>query len=112
MSNLSYPQIKADLDLCQTQLAELCNGEHNKAIMSVPPQETDFDMQISAAFDEVKAYRDTGLTPEQIGTMQADNVVLKAENKSLIRRYGDITKQYFLLKKAYLMACQLMMALT
>jgi len=65
MDNLSYPTLKADLILCQTQLYELCQGKHDKAIMSIPPRQTDFDMQMSAAFDELKQYRKSGLTPSE-----------------------------------------------
>lgn len=57
-NQLSYPHIKADIELCRKQLYALCRGERGPtAAMSVPPQETDFDMQFSAAFDELESAR-------------------------------------------------------
>ena len=57
-NQLSYPHIKADIELCRKQLYALCRGERGPtAVMSVPPQETDFDMQFSAAFDELESAR-------------------------------------------------------
>lgn len=57
-NQLSYPHIKADIELCRKQLYALCRGERGPtAVMSVPPQETDFDMQFSAAFDELESTR-------------------------------------------------------
>lgn len=57
-SVLNYPHMRADIELCRKQLCELCRGEHGQtAVMSVPPQETDFDMQFSAAFDELESAR-------------------------------------------------------
>ena len=57
-NQLSYPHIKADVELCRKQLYALCRGERGPtAVMSVPPQETDFDMQFSAAFDELESAR-------------------------------------------------------
>lgn len=66
MDRLTYPNMKADLDLCFKQLHEICGGDRSLAIMSVPPQQTDFDMQFHSAFDELQAYRDTGLMPDEI----------------------------------------------
>lgn len=55
---LKYPDMRADIELCRKQLCELCSGEHGQtAVMSVPPQETDFDMQFLAAFDELEEAR-------------------------------------------------------
>ena len=63
-SDLRYPNMKADLKLCNEQLAAICRGERGPlAVMSVPPRTGDFDMQFSAAFDELEAYRATGLCP-------------------------------------------------
>ncbi len=59
-----YPQLKADIDLCRKHLSDICKG--NILPMCVPPYYKDFDMQFSAAFDELKAYRETGKTPEQV----------------------------------------------
>ncbi len=57
-SELQYPNMRADIELCRKQLYALCRGERGPtAVMSVPPQETDFDMQFSAAFDELEAAR-------------------------------------------------------
>lgn len=57
-SELQYPHIRANIELCRKQLYALCRGERGQtAVMSVPPQETDFDMQFSAAFDELEAAR-------------------------------------------------------
>lgn len=57
-NQLSYPHIKADIELCRKQLYALCRGERGPtAVMSVPPQETDFDVQFSAAFDELESAR-------------------------------------------------------
>ena len=58
---LEYPQLKADIDLCYKYLFSICHGE--RLALCVPPQKTCYDMQISAALDELKSYRDTGLTP-------------------------------------------------
>ena len=55
---LQYPHIRANIELCRKQLYDLCRGERGPtAVMSVPPRETDFDMQFSAAFDELEAAR-------------------------------------------------------
>ena len=62
MDKLTYPNMKADLELCKEQLKEICNGERNLAVMRIPPQKIDFDLQFSAAFKELQAYRNTGLT--------------------------------------------------
>lgn len=57
-SELQYPNMRADVELCRKQLCALCRGERGPtAVMSVPPQETDFDMQFSAAFDELESAR-------------------------------------------------------
>lgn len=57
-SELQYPHIRANIELCRKQLYALCRGERGQtAVMSVPPQETDFDMQFSAAFDELESAR-------------------------------------------------------
>lgn len=57
-SELQYPHIRANIELCRKQLYALCRGERGPtAVMSVPPQETDFDMQFSAAFDELESAR-------------------------------------------------------
>lgn len=57
-SELQYPNMKANIELCRKQLYALCRGERGPtAVMSVPPQETDFDMQFSAAFDELESAR-------------------------------------------------------
>lgn len=57
-SELQYPNMRADVELCRKQLYALCRGERGPtAVMSVPPQETDFDMQFSAAFDELESAR-------------------------------------------------------
>ena len=62
---LRYPKMKADLDLCEKYLVDLCERS-GKPPLSVPALTTDFDMQFSAAFDELMAYRNTGLLPEQV----------------------------------------------
>ena len=57
-SELQYPNMRADIELCRKQLYALCRGERGlTAVMSVPPRETDFDMQFSAAFDELESAR-------------------------------------------------------
>lgn len=57
-SELQYPHIRANIELCRKQLYALCRGERGQtAVMSVPPQETDFDMQFSAALDELESAR-------------------------------------------------------
>ena len=57
-SELQYPNMRADIELCRKQLYALCRGERGPtAVMSVPPKETDFDMQFSAAFDELESAR-------------------------------------------------------
>ena len=62
---LEYPHLKADIDLCYKYLFQFCAGRTMPA-MSVPPHKTDFDMQMSAAFEELKAYRDMGVTLEHV----------------------------------------------
>lgn len=58
MLALEYPQLKADLDLCERQLYEICKGERTSlTAMSVPPRPDNFDMQFSAAFDELRERR-------------------------------------------------------
>lgn len=57
-SELQYPHIRTNIELCRKQLYALCRGERSQtAVMSVPPQETDFDIQFSAAFDELESAR-------------------------------------------------------
>ena len=69
-SDLQYPNMKADLELCYKQLFAICKGERGPlAVMSIPPRTDNFDMQFSAAFDELKAYRETGLEPEDVNLM-------------------------------------------
>ena len=60
VKELNWPGLKADLERCHKQLAEICQGERRLAIMSVPPEPTDFDMRFSAAFDELTEYRTFG----------------------------------------------------
>jgi hypothetical protein len=61
--DLKYPKLKADLKTCHKFLSELCkivwdrNYHPDHAIWSIPPREEDFDMQFSAAFDELQALR-------------------------------------------------------
>lgn len=52
---LEYPQLKADIDLCYKYLFAICRGEI--LCLSVPPRPENYDMQISAALDELKEYR-------------------------------------------------------
>lgn len=54
---LEFPQLRADIEWCYECLFDICRGTHEKAVMSVPPRKDNFDMQMSAAFDELKAYR-------------------------------------------------------
>lgn len=57
-SELQYPHIRTNIELCRKQLYALCRGERGPmTVMSVPPQETDFDVQFSAALDELEAAR-------------------------------------------------------
>ena len=82
VSELSYPTLKADIKRCEKQLHAICEGKHDgTAIMSVPPDPTDFDMQFSAAFDELKAYRDTGVEPGDVFEMLA---AFNMENKAKV----------------------------
>ena len=80
-SSLSYPAIKANLSLCRAQLREICEGGHDKAVMSVPPQEKDFDMQFCAAFDELQAFRDTGLAPDEMPQLKSEVERLTDQHK-------------------------------
>lgn len=65
-SKLSYPRLRADLDLCEKQLYALCKGERTGiTALSVPPRPENFDMQFSAAFDELRAFRTSGFVPTQ-----------------------------------------------
>jgi hypothetical protein len=63
---LEYPQMKADTALAQKQVFELCQTSHGNlkarkhAIISLPHQKTDFDMNLIAALDELNAYREIG----------------------------------------------------
>jgi hypothetical protein len=66
-ANFSYPHVKADLELCEKQIDALCGcGSKDKASLHVPAEKTDFDMQFEAALEELKAYRKTGLSPNQV----------------------------------------------
>lgn len=57
-SELQYPHIRTNIELCRKQLYALCRGERGPmTVMSVPPQETDFDVQFSAALDELEVAR-------------------------------------------------------
>lgn len=63
-AGLRYPGMKADLTLCYKYLSELCNivwagGPYNPkmSMWSIPPRLENFDMQLSAAFDELTALR-------------------------------------------------------
>lgn len=68
-AKLRYPAMRADLDLCEKQLYALCKGERSGiTAMSVPPRPENFDMQFSAAFDELRAYRASGFIPTQQST--------------------------------------------
>lgn len=65
--NFSYPNVKADLDLCENQIDALCGARPvGEATLHIPAVETDFDMQFNAALEELKAYRKTGFTPEEL----------------------------------------------
>jgi len=72
-TGLKYPGTKANIELCYKYLTELCRivwtGNPNRPIemtmWSIPPRPDDFDIQLSAAFDELKTYRDSGLSPER-----------------------------------------------
>jgi len=74
---LKYPGMTADIDICYKYLHELCqivwagnpNRPANMVMWSIPPQPYSFDLQISAALDELKAYRDTGLSPERVAEL-------------------------------------------
>ena len=94
---LEYPQLRADIDLCYAQLFEFCKGERNKAVMSIPPQKTDFDMQMSAAFDELKAYRNTGLTPAEVAELAEARRELRVLPKwfSCVESYDRVTLYVF-----------------
>lgn len=61
---IEYPQLKADINLCYKYLFAFCHGE--KLHLSIPPQKDDYDMQISAALDELKAYRNLNLSMEEL----------------------------------------------
>ena len=52
---LEYPQLVADIDLCYKYLFAICRGE--RLLLSVPPRPDNYDMQISAALDELKELR-------------------------------------------------------
>ena len=77
MDGLKYPGMKADIALCYKFLSELCaitwagsDSYFPKMIMwSIPPTPENFDMQLSAAFDELEAYRATVLTPEEVAEL-------------------------------------------
>ena len=74
VGDISYQTIKADLERCNKQLHALCAGTHDgTAVMSVPPQTTDYDMQFSAAFDELAAYRAIGTVDRLCELAEADN---------------------------------------
>lgn len=90
VNGLAYPSIKADIDLCYKQLHEICQGKHGCAVMSVPPEPTDFDMQLLAAFDELKAYRATGLTPEEIPHWIAVSERLPIESEYRDKSTGEL----------------------
>jgi len=76
-SGLQYPGMTADIELCKTYLNELCqivwagnpNRPANMVMWSIPPRPDNFDMQLSAALDELKAYRATGLSPERVAEL-------------------------------------------
>lgn len=73
MLAIEYPQLRADLDLCEKQLYEICSGNRTHlTAMSVPPRPDNFDMQFSAAFAELKAYRETGFFPEDLIQKRAE----------------------------------------
>lgn len=68
---LRYPGMKANIDLCYKFLYELCqitwagSSYHPKMTMwSIPPRPDNFDMQLSAAFEELKTYREIGSVEE------------------------------------------------
>lgn len=80
VSDLQYPNMKADLELCNKQLFAICKGERGPvAVMSVPPRTDDFDMQFSAAFDELKAYRESGLEPEMAQKLTQETLKLEEQ---------------------------------
>jgi len=64
MLALEYHRLRANLDLCEKQLHALCKGERGDIVaMSVPPRPENFDMQFSAAFDELREFRESGFLP-------------------------------------------------
>lgn len=73
MLDLEYPQLRANLDLCDKQLFEICSGNRTYlTAMSVPPRPENFDMQFAAAFAELKAYREAGFFPEELIQKRAE----------------------------------------
>lgn len=77
-SDLQYPNMKADLELCYKQLFAICKGERGPlAVMSVPPRTDNFDMQFSAAFDELKAFREAGVEPETVKRLVEELIKLE-----------------------------------
>jgi Zn finger protein HypA/HybF involved in hydrogenase expression len=60
---LEYPQLRADIDLCYKYLFEMCKTG-KRPTLTVPPQKYCFDMQMSAAFDELKEFRVLHTAPE------------------------------------------------
>lgn len=90
MDRLTYPNMKADLELCRQQLKELCGEERKTAFRRIPPQRIDFDLQFAAAFKELQAYRDTGLMPDEIPHWIPVSKNLP-EYDELLQRYEDST---------------------
>lgn len=105
VKEISYPGLRADLELCKNQLAELCVGDHDKAVMCVPPEPTDFDMQFSAAFDELLAYRKTGLEPGGIVEL---NTFAGSQLERILEKFQDMTAERDELQKAFALACRIL----
>ena len=102
-AGLKYPGMTADIDLCYKYLFELCqivwagnpNRPTNMVMWSIPPQPNNFNLQILAALDELKEYRDTGLSPERVAEL-AEAERERDVNPEMKTAYDEKGMPYFI----------------
>ena len=57
------------------------------------PRRENFDMQMSAAFDELQAYRDTGLDPQQVRNSERALELVAGILDKKIKELADLQKE-------------------
>jgi hypothetical protein len=104
---LQYPGLKADPELLRKFSKDLREGKN--LYLSIPPQPTDYDMQLDAAAAELLANRERiKENDETFALMDAQNIRLTADNATLTawkERAGEamrLMRQSLYMSKGYL----------